>query len=74
MGDRDGKMVRKSGKYSCTLTQLGIAWTVAQAGITFAVCGARKSEHSVQNAAAGDLNLEQQDIQRMRDDLGMGIN
>jgi methylglyoxal reductase len=56
-------------KYNCNLAQLVIAWTVAQPGITFALCGARKVEHSTQNAAAGDLELEQQDIQRMRSDV-----
>ena len=56
-------------KYTCTLAQLVIAWTVEQPGITFALCGARKPEHSIQNAAAGDLDLDQQDIQRMRNDV-----
>lgn len=56
-------------KYNCNLAQLVIAWTVAQPGITFALCGARKVEHSTQNAVAGDLELDQQDIQRMRNDV-----
>ncbi len=56
-------------KYDCNLAQLVIAWTIAQPGITFVLCGARKVEHSTQNAAAGDLTLEQQDIQRMRNDV-----
>ncbi|MCP4397594.1 MAG: aldo/keto reductase [bacterium] len=53
-------------KYNCNLAQLVIAWTVEQPGITFVLCGARKTEHSVQNAAAGAVTLEQADIQRMR--------
>jgi len=56
-------------KYACTLAQLVIAWTVEQPGITFALCGARKAQHSTQNAAAGDLVIEQQDMQRMRRDV-----
>jgi methylglyoxal reductase len=56
-------------KYDCNLAQLVIAWTVAQPGITFALCGARKVEHSTQNAVAGDLELDQQDIQRIRNDV-----
>jgi methylglyoxal reductase len=56
-------------KYGCNLAQLVIAWTVEQPGITFALCGARRTEHSIQNAAAGDLILEEQDIQRMRNDV-----
>jgi len=56
-------------KYACTLAQLVIAWTVEQPGITFALCGARKAQHSTQNAAAGDLVIEQRDMQRMRRDV-----
>jgi methylglyoxal reductase len=56
-------------KYGCNLVQLVIAWTVEQPGITFALCGARKPEHSSQNAVAGDLILDPEDIQRMRNDV-----
>jgi len=56
-------------KYGCKLSQLVIAWTVAQPGITFALCGARKPEHSVENAKGGDIELEVADIQRMRADV-----
>ncbi len=58
-----------TNKYSCNLAQLVIAWTVMQPGITFALCGARKPEHSTQNAAAGDINLELCEIQKMRSDV-----
>ncbi len=50
-------------KYNCTLGQLVIAWTVAQSGITFALCGARKPGHAIENAAAGDILLDPQNIQ-----------
>ena len=56
-------------KYSCNLAQLVIAWTVMHSGITFALCGARRPEHSTQNAAAGDIKLELCDIQKMRSDV-----
>lgn len=56
-------------KYRCTLSQLVIAWTIAQPGITFALCGARKAVHSRENAEAGNLHLEKQDIDRMRKDV-----
>ncbi|MDH3327983.1 MAG: aldo/keto reductase [Desulfobulbaceae bacterium] len=56
-------------KYQCSLAQLVIAWTVDQPGITVVLCGARKTEHSRENAAAGDLVLEEQDIARMRQDV-----
>lgn len=55
--------------YACTLGQLVIAWTIEQPGVTFPLCGARKPEHALENAAAGDITLESQDMQRMRDDV-----
>jgi len=55
-------------KYSCTFSQLVIAWTVAQEGITTALCGGRKVSHVIENAAAGSLNLDPDDILRMRKD------
>jgi methylglyoxal reductase len=58
-----------TGKYGCTLAQLVIAWTVAQPGITFALCGARRVEHSLENAAAGDIVLEHEDMAKMRGDV-----
>lgn len=56
-------------KYGCTLSQLVIAWTVAQPGVTFALCGARKTAHSRENAAAGDLVPAEADLRRMRRDV-----
>jgi methylglyoxal reductase len=56
-------------KYNCNLAQLVIAWTVEQPGITFALCGARKPEHSTQNAVGGTLILEADDIVKMRSDV-----
>jgi len=55
-------------KYACSLSQLVIAWTVEQPGVTFVLCGARKPEHASENAAAGDIILDAQDITRMRQD------
>jgi methylglyoxal reductase len=56
-------------KYACSLSQLAIAWTITQPGVTCALCGARKPEHAVENAAAGDIVLDGQDIDRMRRDV-----
>lgn len=55
-------------KYDCSLSQLVIAWTVEQPGVTFALCGARKPEHASENAAAGDIVLDADVIVRMRRD------
>lgn len=56
-------------KYGCTMAQLVIGWTLAQEGVTIALCGARKKEHALDNAAAGDLTLEAADIALIRHDL-----
>ena len=58
-----------TGKYNCTLTQLVIAWTVAQKGITYALCGARKPGHVLENVKAGDITPDETDISRMRKEL-----
>jgi len=55
-------------KYACTLSQLVIAWTIAQPGLTVALCGARKVANAVENAGACALELEPQDIALMRAD------
>ncbi|MDR3412996.1 MAG: aldo/keto reductase [Formivibrio sp.] len=60
-------------KYHCTLSQLVIAWTIAQSGVTHAVCGARKPDQILDNAGAGRLTLDSVDIQRIRLDVdGLG--
>jgi len=55
-------------KYNCSLSQLVIAWTVAQEGITFVLCGARKEEHVSDNVRAADLELDAADLSRIRQD------
>ena len=55
-------------KYNCSLSQLVIAWTVAQEGITFVLCGARKEAHVSDNVRAADLELEAADLSRIRQD------
>ena len=56
-------------KYACSLAQLVIAWTVAQPGLTCALCGARKPENAVENAGGGRVTLDAADILRMRQDV-----
>ncbi|CAB1058435.1 General stress protein 69 (YhdN) [Olavius sp. associated proteobacterium Delta 1] len=56
-------------KYNCSLSQLVIAWTVAQQGITFVLCGARKEAHVSDNVGAGNLELEAADLSRIRKDV-----
>ena len=56
-------------QYDCTMSQLVIAWTVEQKGVSYALCGARKPEHSTENAGAGKIEIAPEDLQRMRKDV-----
>lgn len=56
-------------KYGCGLSQLVIAWTIAQEGVTNALCGARRERHLAENIAAGDLIIEEGDLMRIRGDV-----
>lgn len=55
--------------YDCSMSQLVIAWTIVQKGITTALCGGRKKHHVLDNAGAANLDLDTIDIQRMRNDV-----
>lgn len=55
-------------KYRCSLSQLVIAWTAAQLGVTHTLCGTRTVEQGIQNAEAGALELDPDDIRCIRDD------
>ena len=56
-------------QYDCTIAQLTLAWTAAQTGATHVLCGIRTVEQAIQNAVAGALELQANDVQRVRDDL-----
>lgn len=58
-----------SSRYHCTLAQLVIAWTVAQPGVSFALCGARTEAHALDNVRAAELVMDPDDTQRMRADI-----
>ena len=49
--------------HGATAAQVVIAWTVAQPGITFALCGARNPAQARENAAAGRLRLAPDEIE-----------
>ncbi|MEI6653141.1 MAG: aldo/keto reductase [Verrucomicrobiota bacterium] len=61
-------------KYNCTLSQLVIAWTAAQPGVTHVLCGTRTLSQLADNAAAANLALEPADIHRMRADALLQIS
>ncbi|MFQ3620108.1 MAG: aldo/keto reductase [Spirochaetales bacterium] len=58
-------------KYTCTLTQLVIAWTASHGeGVQVNVlCGARICSQIEENARGGELYLSKEDMERMRKDI-----
>jgi len=56
-------------KYRCTLSQLVIAWTAAQHGVTHVLAGGRNLAQVTENAKAGELTIEPADLARIRQDV-----
>lgn len=48
-------------RHAATLSQLVIAWTIAQPGLTHALVGARTPEQARENARAGEIRLSPED-------------
>ncbi|KQS71230.1 aldo/keto reductase [Rhizobium sp. Leaf371] len=49
-------------KHGASIAQTVIAWTLSQLGVTFALCGARNPAQALDNAQAGRLRLETDDV------------
>lgn len=49
-------------KHQISFSQLAIAWTFSQPGMTHALVGARNSYQATENAAAGDIMLDDEDM------------
>lgn len=47
---------------NCSITQLVIAWTLVQPGITIALVGARNAEQAVHNAKAAEVSLSSEEL------------
>lgn len=47
-----------AGRTGCTVSQLVIAWTLAQPGITVALCGAKRPSQIIDNAGGMHLQLD----------------
>ena len=45
-----------------TLGQLALAWNVAQPGVTAAIAGSRNPEHVRENAATGDVQIDDETL------------
>ncbi len=56
-------------KYACTLSQLVIAWSAAQHGVTHVLAGGRNIAQVTENAKAGELTLDAADLARIREDV-----
>jgi methylglyoxal reductase len=50
-------------RHSASPSQVVIAWTIAQPGLTFALCGARNPDQARENAKAGRLRLTETEIE-----------
>ncbi len=48
--------------HEASVAQVVIAWTIAQPGITFSLCGARDPAQAVENAAAARLRLTESEL------------
>ena len=55
-----------------TLAQLALAWVVHQRGVTAAIAGSRSPAHVRDNAGAGDVELERQDLDDIEEVLAGG--
>jgi aryl-alcohol dehydrogenase-like predicted oxidoreductase len=62
--DRDLEIVEGlrpiAERLGITMAQLALAWNVAQPGVTSAIAGSRNTAHARDNAAAGDIGLDDQ--------------
>lgn len=49
-------------KHGASIARIVIAWTLAQPGVTFALCGARNPAQALDNAQAGTIRLDAADL------------
>jgi len=63
---KTGAMLEKirpiAERHQLTISQLVIAWTIAQPGLTHALVGARTPQQAVENAKAGTVDLSADDL------------
>jgi aryl-alcohol dehydrogenase-like predicted oxidoreductase len=60
--------------HGATLAQIVIAWTVAQPGITFSLCGARNADQARENAKAGRIRLSAEEITQIDEAVSTRLN
>lgn len=54
---------------NATLSQLVLRWTIEQPGITIALVGARNAEQAIENAAAINIELSQEEIRFINEQI-----
>jgi aryl-alcohol dehydrogenase-like predicted oxidoreductase len=54
-------------RHGCEVGEVVIAWTLAQPGITFSLCGARNAAQAVENARAGEVRLSADELAAIDD-------
>ncbi len=59
-------------RVGCTLSQLALAWTFHQPGVTAAIAGSRDPAHVRDNAAAGDIELDETLLSEIETVLRLG--
>jgi methylglyoxal reductase len=55
-----------------TVAQLALAWNLHQRGVTAAIAGTRDPGHARENAAAGDVNLDDVTLKELEEILRLG--
>lgn len=62
---------RLTNKYSCSVANLVVAWTMAQKGMTYILCGARKPGQIIETAASADIfeKITKEDLAIMTKDI-----
>jgi len=54
-------------RLGATIAQLALAWNLHQPGVTVAIAGSRNPDHVRENAAAGDIDLEEDDLRALEE-------
>jgi aryl-alcohol dehydrogenase-like predicted oxidoreductase len=63
---------RVADRLGVTVAQLALAWNVHQPGVTAAIAGSRNPEHLRENAAAGDVDLDEAALKELEEILHLG--
>lgn len=62
IADRIGKLARK---HDATTAQVSLAWLIARPGVTSVLAGTRTPEQARENAAAADVTLSEEELDRI---------